>query len=70
MRPKSANSNKKKKKKKSRKQVYVLYVLPIVDVPISLRQLRSEIDEMASEQEVVLGADGEGVAHECSGVEC
>lgn len=44
-------------------------ILPVIQVPISLYGLRSEIDRMAGEEEVVLGRDGEGVAHECCGVD-
>ena len=43
--------------------------LPILHVPISLRQLRSEIDEMAAEQQVVLRLNSQGVAHKGAGVE-
>ena len=38
--------------------------LPIPQIPPPLRQLRALVDEMAREQQVVLGRDGEGVAHE------
>lgn len=32
--------------------------------PVSLCELRTFVDEMAEEEEIVLGLDGEGVAHE------
>lgn len=44
-------------------------ILPVIQVPISLYALRSEIDRMAGKEEVVLGRDGEGVSHECCGVD-
>jgi len=39
-------------------------VLPVVKVSVSLSNLCTEVDEMAAEEEVVYGSDGEGVAHE------
>lgn len=39
-----------------------------VKVAVSLRQLRALIDEVAGEEEIVLGRHGEGVAHEGRGV--
>lgn len=38
-------------------------VLPVVQIPVSLRELGGKVDSMAQEEEVVLGFDGEGVAH-------
>ena len=38
--------------------------LPILHIPIPLRQLRPEIDKVAPKQQIVLRRDGEGVAHE------
>jgi hypothetical protein len=39
-------------------------VLPVVKVSVSLSDLCAKVDEMAAEEEVVYGGDGEGVAHE------
>jgi hypothetical protein len=36
--------------------------LPVVQKPISLRRLRSSVDDMASKEQIVLWRDGEGVA--------
>jgi hypothetical protein len=44
--------------------------LMILHPPIPLRQLRALVNEMACEEKVVLGRHGEGVAHECCGVDC
>lgn len=44
-------------------------VLPVGQVPVSLGSLSTKVGQMASEQEVVLGGDGEGVAHEGSSVD-
>jgi hypothetical protein len=44
------------------------YLLPVIIPPISLRQLRIEIDEMARKEEVILRLDGQGVSHECARV--
>lgn len=44
-------------------------VLPVVQVAVSLSQLGGEVDGVAGEQEVVLGGDGKGVAHESSRVD-
>lgn len=44
-------------------------ILPVIQVPISLYGLRRKVDRVAGEEEVVLGRDGEGVAHECCGVD-
>lgn len=41
-----------------------LYVLPVVEVSVSLSDLCAEVDEMATEQKVVYGSDGHGVTHE------
>lgn len=38
--------------------------LPVVEVSVCLGGLCAEVDEMATEEEVVLGGDGHGVAHE------
>jgi hypothetical protein len=43
-------------------------VLPVVEVSVSLSDLCAEVDEMATEEEVVYGSDGESVAHEGSRV--
>lgn len=42
---------------------WVVDSLPVTVPPVSLRELRVEVDEMACEEEVVLGLDGQGVAH-------
>lgn len=39
-------------------------ILPILQIAVPLRDLRGEVDGVAREQQVVLGLDGEGVAHE------
>ena len=36
----------------------------VLQVPVSLRELRALVDEVAQEEEVVLRLDGECVAHE------
>lgn len=43
--------------------------LPVVQVPVGLGSLGSEVCQVACEKEVVLGRDGEGVAHEGGGVD-
>jgi hypothetical protein len=43
-------------------------ILPIVQISVSLRELGGEIDDVAAEEEIVFGRDGEGVAHEDAGV--
>jgi hypothetical protein len=45
-------------------------ILPVVQVPVSLSHLSGAVDEMAGEEEVVLGRDSEGVTHEGCGVDC
>jgi hypothetical protein len=52
----------------------LLCVRPAPHVPVcvpagALRGLRAEVDDVASEEEVVFGLDGERVSHECAGVE-
>jgi hypothetical protein len=39
-------------------------ILPVVKVSVSLGDLCAKVDEMATEEEVVYGGDGESVAHE------
>lgn len=46
------------------------YSLPILQIPISLSQLRSKVDEMTPEQQIILRRNRESVAHECARVEC
>lgn len=41
----------------------------ILHPSVSLCELRTLVDKVAEEEEVVLGRDGEGVAHECCGVD-
>lgn len=41
-----------------------LYVLPVLDVAVTLGSLCAEVDQVASEEEVVPGLNGHGVAHE------
>ena len=43
-------------------------LLPVLHVSISLRQLRAEVYEVASKEEVVLWLDGESISHEDSGI--
>lgn len=43
--------------------------LPVVEEPVSLGSLGTEVGQVAGEEEVVLGGDGEGVAHESGGVD-
>ena len=43
--------------------------LPILHIPIPLRQLRPEVDEMAPKQQIVLRRNGQSVAHECPRVD-
>ena len=38
--------------------------VPVLQVSVSLGELRRAVDEVAAEEEVVLGRHGEGVAHE------
>lgn len=44
-------------------------ILPVVHISITLRDLSGEVDDVAAEEEVVLGRDGEGVAGESGGVD-
>lgn len=44
-------------------------ILPVIQVSISLYGLRRKVDRVAGKEEVVLGRHGEGVAHECCGVD-
>lgn len=39
-------------------------ILPVVKVAVSLSTLGGEVNGVTSEEEVVLGGDGEGIAHE------
>lgn len=43
--------------------------LPVVQVAVALGHLGAEVEGVAGEEEVVLGLDGEGVAHEGGGVD-
>jgi hypothetical protein len=43
--------------------------VPVVEVPVSLHELRAEVDGVAAEEQVVGGRDGHGVAHEGTRVE-
>lgn len=43
--------------------------LVVLQIAIALCQLRALVDEVACEEEVIGGADGEGVAHEGRGVD-
>ena len=45
-------------------------LLPVIIPAVSLRQLGVEVDEVAGEEEVVLGRHGQGVAHEGARVDC
>lgn len=42
--------------------------IPVVVPSVALRRLGAEVDEVAGEEEVVLGGYGEGVPHEDCGV--
>ena len=53
-----------KKKDINRSRGLFFNVLPVVQVAVSLSKLGGEVDGVAGEQEVVLGGDGESVAHE------
>lgn len=44
--------------------------LPVGQIPVSLGSLGTEVGQMAGEEEVIFGRDGERVAHESSGVNC
>lgn len=44
-------------------------VLPVVVPSVPLCQLCVEVDEVACEEEVVLGRYGHGIAHECGRVD-
>lgn len=44
-------------------------VLPVVEVAVCLCTLSTEVGQVASEEEVVRRSDGEGVAHEGSGID-
>ena len=41
----------------------------VLHPPVALRELRPLIDEVAQEKEVILGRDGQGIAHECRGID-
>ena len=40
------------------------YILPVIQVPISLCQLRRTVDEMAAKEKVVARLDSHSIAHE------
>lgn len=40
------------------------YSLPVIDVSITLGTLGAEVDDVAAEQEVILGSDCHGISHE------
>jgi hypothetical protein len=44
------------------------YVLPVLDVTVTLGCLSTKVDHVASEEEVVPRLDSHGVAHESSAV--
>lgn len=44
-------------------------ILPVVQITVCLGSLGAEVGEMAGEEEVVLGCNGKGVAHESSGID-
>jgi hypothetical protein len=50
------------------KDILGVYVLPVLDVTVTLGSLCAEVDHVASEEEVVSGLHGHGVAHEGSAV--
>lgn len=41
-----------------------VYVLPVLHVTVALGSLCAKVDQVATEEEVVPGSDGHGVAHE------
>jgi len=43
--------------------------VPVGEVAVSLGSLGAEVGQVAGEEQVVRGSDGEGVAHECSSVD-
>lgn len=43
--------------------------MEVIDVSVTLDELRALVDEVASEEEVVFGSYGHGVAHEDCGVD-
>lgn len=45
------------------------HILPILQISVSLSKLGGEVDRMATKEKVVLGCNGEGVAHENSRVD-
>lgn len=45
-----------------------LYVLPVLNVAVTLGSLCAEVDQVASEEKVVPGLNGHGVAHESRAV--
>ena len=44
-------------------------ILPVVEITESLGSLGAEVGQVACEEEVVLGGDSEGVAHEGGSVD-
>lgn len=42
--------------------------LPVRQIPVSLGSLGAEVGQVAGKEKVVLGCDGEGVAHESTSV--
>ena len=45
-------------------------LLPILNVPKTLRELSAHVNKVTCEQEIVLWRDSHGVAHKGAGVEC
>lgn len=45
-----------------------VYVLPVLNVAVTLGSLCAEVDQVASEEEVVPRLNGHGVTHECAAV--
>jgi hypothetical protein len=43
--------------------------LPVRQIPVSLGSLGAEVGQVAGKEKVVLGCDGEGVAHESASVD-
>jgi hypothetical protein len=44
------------------------YVLPVLNVAVTLGSLCAEVDQVASEEEIVSRLNGHGVTHECAAV--
>ena len=61
--------NETKQESKAKKEKRKNHSLPILHIPIALRDLRPKVDEMAPKQQIVLRRDGQGVAHKGAGIQ-